>query len=907
MAVVRIIGGDPQAVRETGTDSAGTVQLAPGQRVELVGVDPGAVHARVVGDDLRLDPSDGTSVTLEDFVLYLRRADTHVSLSLSLGDGATAGVIDSLDSLASFQGPPDAGLPLLAAFDTAAGGADRGEPAGHVETLRGAVVAVHSDGGRVTLAVGDAVFQGDVLQTGPGAAVGVLLVDETTFSMSENGSIVLDEMIYDPGAGSGSLALSLVQGVFTFVSGQVAKTDPDAMVLSTPIATIGIRGTQVGVDFADAETLTVVNMEEADGFVGEVLITTEAGTGVINRAYQSASVSSSRDDPSVFTMLDASAVVERFQSSLRHLPNISGKANNYGQGDDTASLENFQTAAGGNGPSGSGGTGSDGAVVLGVIAGNDVNVDVLPPPPATPPGADLQPPDAGKNLNRSPFAFNGTAQGIEDNRISGVLRAVDPDGDVLTFSASGAPTGGSIVVNATGGFVYTPTPNFSGIVEFQFLVEDGRGGSAIGTVSLEIAAVADAPIVQANDVEVIEDNLLGIPIAITLTDTDGSEAITAVELSNIQPGKTLSWLGGAPVLIGAAGTFTLTGTGPGGQFTEADLAALADGSGLLFTPPLDSNADVNLTVHAVSSEVNVIGVPIAVADAPTDNNSDLVVDAEAGNPVVSVAAAEIAEDATLTPQITVSFTDRDDPGESQVLEIDIPAGWSVANANGWTNAGSGVFTKDVTANVDAVANGSPFSVDGPVLRPPLHDDRDLDADNAANPPALQVRAISTQFPVDSEGNNLGPNVKTSVASTQIIVDAEAGAPSVSIADATVVEDGVLTPQITATFADALDPSEVHILEIDIPSGWAVVNANGWTDAGGGFFRRDVSAQADGAGDGVAFVVSGPQLRPPLNDDGDLDSAGSNLPGLSVRAFASQTPDDLEGSGAAPNIREQRPI
>ena len=595
-------------------------------------------------------------------------------------------------------------------------------------------------------------------------------------------------------------------------------------------------------------------------------------------------------------------MVNRFQSSLRHLPNTSGKANNYGQGDDSAGLENFQTAAGGSGASGAGRTGSDGSVVLGVIAGNDVNVSVLAPPLDAPPGADLQPPDAGRNLNRSPFAFDATATGTEDGLITGGLRAVDPDGDVLTFSVNGVPTGGSVVVDSNGGFVYTPVPNFSGVVQFQFQVQDGRGGSATGTITLEIAAVADAPIIQSVGVEVIEDNLLGIPIAISLTDTDGSEAITAVDLSNIQPGTTLSWLGGAPVLIGAAGTFTLTGTGPGGQFTEADLAALADGSGLLFTPPVDSNADVNLSVRAVSSEVNVVGVPIEVADAEEDENSGVVVDAEAGNPVVSVAAAEIAEDATLTPQITASFTNRDDLGEIQRLEIDIPVGWSVVNANGWTDAGGGVFRKDVTANVDAVANGSPFTVSGPVLRPPLHDDRDLDNDNANNPPALQVRAIATQFPVDSEGNDLGANVKTTPASAQIIVDAEAGASVVAVANATIVEDGVLTPQITVSFADATDPSEIHTLEIDIPAGWTVVDANGWASAGGGLFKRDVSAQADGAGDGVSFVVFGPLLRPPLNDDGDLDSAGSHLPDLTVRAIAQQTPDDLEGSDAAPNSK-----
>ncbi|MEK9670883.1 MAG: hypothetical protein VW268_00080 [Rhodospirillaceae bacterium] len=42
--------------------------------------------------------------------------------------------------------------------------------------------------------------------------------------------------------------LSVVKGVFSFVSGQVAKTDPDAMKIDTPVATIGIRGTQVGIE-----------------------------------------------------------------------------------------------------------------------------------------------------------------------------------------------------------------------------------------------------------------------------------------------------------------------------------------------------------------------------------------------------------------------------------------------------------------------------------------------------------------------------------------------------------------------------------------------------------------------------------------------------------------------------------
>ena len=130
---------------------------------------------------------------------------------------------------------------------------------GTVESLSGSVFAIHSDGTRVELEAGSPVFQGDTIETGADGAIGVVLADETTFSMAESGSMVLDEMVYDPATQEGSLSMSVVEGVFTFVSGQVAKTDPDAMTLDTPVKTIGIRGTQVGIDLTGDE-MTVVLM-----------------------------------------------------------------------------------------------------------------------------------------------------------------------------------------------------------------------------------------------------------------------------------------------------------------------------------------------------------------------------------------------------------------------------------------------------------------------------------------------------------------------------------------------------------------------------------------------------------------------------------------------------------------------
>ena len=150
-------------------------------------------------------------------------------------------------------------------------------PVGRVETAQGSVTAQHADGSRIPLAKGDPVFQGDALETGPAGSIGVVFEDDTTFSLGADGRMVIDEMVYDPADQTGSFKASLVQGVFSFVSGQVAKADPDAMVLTTPVATIGIRGTKVaGRAAAEGQQNTISLMPETDAagnpYVGEVSV-----------------------------------------------------------------------------------------------------------------------------------------------------------------------------------------------------------------------------------------------------------------------------------------------------------------------------------------------------------------------------------------------------------------------------------------------------------------------------------------------------------------------------------------------------------------------------------------------------------------------------------------------------------
>ena len=97
--------------------------------------------------------------------------------------------------------------PMAPGQMAAAGDAVGAEPIGRVETAEGVVSALHSDGTRVDLSKGDPVFQGDILETGGDGVVGVVFVDDSTFTLDANGRMTLDELVYDPGAQSGSLGI----------------------------------------------------------------------------------------------------------------------------------------------------------------------------------------------------------------------------------------------------------------------------------------------------------------------------------------------------------------------------------------------------------------------------------------------------------------------------------------------------------------------------------------------------------------------------------------------------------------------------------------------------------------------------------------------------------------------------
>ncbi len=181
------------------------------------------------GPDLLLVAEDGGRILIKDYFAVAEAP------ALMTGGGAVL----APDLVATLAGPLAPGQ--YAQLEPGATAA----PIGKVETVDGIVTATRADGTIVPLTADDPVFQGDVVETGDGATIGLVFNDNTTFALGESGRMVLDKLVYDSAPGDGESLFSVVLGTFVFISGEIAENNPEEMVVRTPVATIGIRGTKM--------------------------------------------------------------------------------------------------------------------------------------------------------------------------------------------------------------------------------------------------------------------------------------------------------------------------------------------------------------------------------------------------------------------------------------------------------------------------------------------------------------------------------------------------------------------------------------------------------------------------------------------------------------------------------------
>jgi Bacterial Ig domain/Bacterial cadherin-like domain/RTX calcium-binding nonapeptide repeat (4 copies) len=249
--------------------------------------------------------------------------------------------------------------------------------------------------------------------------------------------------------------------------------------------------------------------------------------------------------------------------------------------------------------------------------------------------------DAVENAN--PVAVDDTEGGTEDTQLdlpvsgagSPAENDTDPNADPLTVAAVSNATGGTAAI-AGGTIQFNPAADLCGaaVGGFDYTVSDGRGGTDVGHVTVDLACVGDAP-TAVDDAATVTEDAAATAVDVLANDTDPDGGLKAV----------------ASVTQPANGTVVITGGGSGLTYQP--------NANYCNNPPGTSPDTFTYTLNG-GSTASVAVTVTCVDDAPTAVND----------------AATVVEDAPATT-FDVLANDTDDGGVKLIISASDPANGTV--------------------------------------------------------------------------------------------------------------------------------------------------------------------------------------------------------------------------------------
>jgi len=115
---------------------------------------------------------------------------------------------------------------------------------GQIQTLKGTATILRN-GATVAAGVSVPVYRGDTVRTDKSGSVGIVLTDDSSFSLGPNSEIVLKDYLFNPKEGKFAMITRMAKGTFAYLSGMIAKLSPNSIRLEIPDATIAVRGTRL--------------------------------------------------------------------------------------------------------------------------------------------------------------------------------------------------------------------------------------------------------------------------------------------------------------------------------------------------------------------------------------------------------------------------------------------------------------------------------------------------------------------------------------------------------------------------------------------------------------------------------------------------------------------------------------
>jgi hypothetical protein len=412
--------------------------------------------------------------------------------------------------------------------------------------------------------------------------------------------------------------------------------------------------------------------------------------------------------------------------------------------------------------------------------------------------------------------------------------------------------------------------NFTVAIDVTTTEAGGATANVSGTQTVTVSAVADAPTLSGS-ATTPEDSLVYVPVTLALTDTDGSETISSVVISNIPVGAILfvDPEGTANVVIQGDGSYLITGP------SQDIIDTLALGISIL--PADDNGNDIALVFTAVSTESNPTeGGDVAVVNATTVGIVTIDVVPVADTPSVSGGNLSTEEDtAVLLSGFGGALADTDG---SEVLTYQISGLPIGVNFSSGTDLGGGVWSFTAAQMVGGIWFTPPFNWHGTINTLTL-----------------------TAFATETENGDVAS------ASMPIIitVDAQADQPTIS-GSTTGLEDSAIGfgQNVSVALFDTDGSEQLTSITVTMPGGlvpaYLAVGGASVTDLGGGVYRI-TGPEADMQTTLDSFVVT-----PPAQSDANLnisitattqDADGSTNSNTVVHPVVVQAVADMPGGTA----------
>ncbi len=155
------------------------------------------------------------------------------------------------------------------------------------------------EGESFTTELGLGVQQMDAIETAKGR-IKLTFLDDTVLRLVEHTEVVLTKYYFDPdNKKNNSLSMKFVSGTARFATGKLGLVPKENITLTTPTATIAVRGTSFTTTVDELGRSLVVLLPETECTIdgdcspsGAITVTNEGGVVTLTEAYQATMVSS---------------------------------------------------------------------------------------------------------------------------------------------------------------------------------------------------------------------------------------------------------------------------------------------------------------------------------------------------------------------------------------------------------------------------------------------------------------------------------------------------------------------------------------------------------------------------------------------------------------------------------------